>query len=160
MKTTRRDFIKKTAIASTCVCAGLAGLNGCSMMEGVSNTPVLPDNTWEIVGKELIVSINKIPDLIHSGKAGKISIADPENGETKKIIIVHNAEGEYKAFKDCCTHGCRELNYLHESAQLQCSSFGKSTFSLEGNVVKGPAKDALKQFSLERQGDSLVIKVS
>ena len=75
------------------------------MMEGVSNTPVLPDNTWEIVGKELIVSINKIPDLMNSGGSGKISITDSQGGEAKKIIIVHSAEGEYKAFKDCCTHG-------------------------------------------------------
>jgi len=160
MNTNRREFIRKAGLATACVCTGLAGVNGCSMIGGISRTPEIMSDAWELDGDSLIVDLDKVDSLREPGGSGKLTIADRENGDETKIIIIHHKEKEYKAFVDCCTHGCRELNYLHDKEQLECSSFGKSAFTLNGNVIKGPAEDPLKTYSLQKTDNKINIKIS
>ena len=158
MKTNRRDFIRKAGLATVCVCTGLAGVNGCSMIGGISRTPGIMSDAWEFDGNSLVVDLDKADSLRKPGGAGKLSIGDKVNGDETKVIIIHYKENEYKAFADCCTHGCRELNYLQDKQQLQCSSFGKSAFALSGKVLKGPAEDPLTTYSLQKTDDKITIK--
>ena len=160
MNTNRRDFIRKAGLATVCVCTGLAGVNGCSMIGGISRTPGIMSDAWELDGDSLIVDLDKVDSLREPGGSGKLTVADRANGDETKIIIIHHKEEEYKAFADCCTHGCRELNYLYDKEQLECSSFGKSAFSLNGKVIKGPAEDDLKTYSLQKTDNKINIKIS
>ncbi len=160
MKTNRREFIRKAGLATACVCTGLAGVNGCSMIRGVSKTPGILSDAWEFDGNSLVVDLDKADSLRKPGGAGKLNIGDKVNRDETKVIIIHHKENEYKAFADCCTHGCRELNYLHDKEQLECSSFGKSAFKLTGKVITGPAEDPLKTYSLIKTDDKIIIKIA
>ncbi len=76
-------------------------------------------------------------------------------------IVVHHQPGKYKAFSDRCTHGGRELNYMHSDEILQCSSFGRSTFKLtNGQVIKGPAEGPLAIYPLQITDNRLQITLS
>ncbi len=78
-----------------------------------------------------------------------------------QAIFVHHQPGKYKAFSDCCTHGGRELNYMHSDDILQCSSFGRSTFKLSnGQVIKGPAEGPLAIYPLQIADNRLQITFS
>jgi nitrite reductase/ring-hydroxylating ferredoxin subunit len=155
METTRRDFLKSMGLATVCACTGLAGFNSCSMIKGVSSTPALAPDAWQWDGSNLTIFLDKADNLRKIGNAGKLTIA----GEDEiKIIVVHYQAGKYKAFSDRCTHGGRELNYKHEEAQLQCSSFGHSSFKLtNGQVIKGPAEGPLAIYPVETDSDILTI---
>lgn len=160
MKTNRREFIRKAGLATACVCTGLAGVNGCSMIGGISRTPEIMSDAWELDGDSLIVNLDRVDCLRDPGGSGKLNIGDQLNGDETKIIIIHQREEEYKAFADCCTHGCRELNYLHDKEQLECSSFGKSAFTLNGKVIKGPAEAPLKTYSLQKTDNRIIIDIA
>ena len=159
MKTNRREFIRKAGLATACVCTGLAGVNGCSMIGGISRTPGIMSDAWLLDGDSLVVDLNKADSLRETGGAGKLNIGDKVNGDETKVIIIHHQENDYKAFADCCTHGCRELNYLQDKQQLECSSFGKSAFELTGKVIKGPAEDPLMTYSLQKTDNRIIIKI-
>jgi Rieske Fe-S protein len=76
----------------------------------------------------------------------------------RKIIVVHSADEEYRAFTDACTHNGKELNYLHQDGMLACCG-RSSRFDLDGNVLRGPAEKALQKHSLRHMGEELVIEV-
>ena len=160
MKTNRREFIKKTGLATACVCTGLAGVKGCSMIGGISRTPEIHSDAWILDGDDLVIDLEKVENLREAGGSGKLTVGDRVNGDETKIIIFHQREGEYIALADCCTHGCRELNYLHDKEQLECSSFGKSAFTLKGKVIKGPAEEPLKTYSLQKTDNRIIIKIT
>jgi cytochrome b6-f complex iron-sulfur subunit len=156
MKTSRREFIKKAGYVTACTCAGF-GMKGCSMFSGVSATPEIFPDALHVENGNLIIDLNQAGSLKEPGGSGKLTIVDPESGEKIKIIVIQPGEGEYKAFADRCTHGGRELNYVHDKKQLKCSSFGQSTFTLQGEVVKGPAKEPVDIYDLQVAGNNITI---
>jgi nitrite reductase/ring-hydroxylating ferredoxin subunit len=158
MQTNRRDFLKTMGFATVCACTGLAGLNGCSMIKGVSSTAVMPEDSYQLAGNELTIFLDKADCLKQTGGAGKISLTSEDE---IKIIVVHHEPGKYKAFSDRCTHGGRELNYQHEKGQLQCSSFGHSSFKLSnGHVIKGPAEGPLAIYPVQIIDNSLKLIIA
>lgn len=158
METTRRDFLKAMGIATVCACTGIAGLNGCSMVKGVSNTEAIPEGTYQLIENKLILQLDQIACLKETGGAGKLTL---EKEGPVKIIVVQHQPGTYKAFSDCCTHGGRELNYKHEDESLQCSSFGHSTFALSnGKPLKGPAEGPLSIYPVHVVNNTLTITLA
>lgn len=154
----RRDFLKTLGVATVCTCTGLASLNSCSMILGVSDTPEIPKEAVAVSGNQILIDFEKSLFLHSRGRAGKLTL---ESAETAKIILAHYQPGQYKAFSDRCTHGGRELNYLHDEQQLKCSSFGQSTFKVsDGKVVKGPAEEPLTLFPVKKFGNILKIDIS
>jgi Rieske Fe-S protein len=129
------------------------------MFSGVSATPEIFPDALHVENGNLIIDLNQAGSLKEPGGSGKLTIVDPVNGEKIKIIVIHPGDGEYIAFADRCTHGGRELNYLHDNRQLKCSSFGQSTFTLQGEVVKGPAKEPVEIFELQVNRDLININI-
>lgn len=158
MSLNRRQFLKSMGIATACTCTGVPLLNSCSMLQGISKLPVLPDDSYTIEDGRIVISIKKYPDLTQSGTAVKFT-AVKSNGSEQKVVLLHNNEGEFLAFSDNCTHADRELNFLPEKQELQCSSFGHSRFDLDGNVLKGPAKNNLAGFSVISEKQKLIIMI-
>jgi Rieske Fe-S protein len=156
MTSTRRDFLKTLGIVTVCACAGMSGLSSCSMIKGVSGTEPIPDDAWQLQNNTITIDLNRSACLAEPGGAGKLSV---NTGDEKplKLIVLHRAAGKFKVFSDCCTHGGRELNYLHEEERLQCSSFGHSEFNLKGLAVKGPAEGPLAIYPCTKNGDLLNI---
>jgi cytochrome b6-f complex iron-sulfur subunit len=156
MKTSRREFLGRMGVWSTCACAGFAGASSCSMMAGVSKVPALSGEAFYLEDNELIIDLTKTALLNNSGDAAKLVV--PLHDRLKLIIIL-DPSGQYLVFSDKCDHGGRELNYLVDQSKLQCSSFGHSEYDLDGNVLKGPAKNALPVFKAQRQGQLLKFSI-
>ena len=157
--TTRRDFLKTIGLATVCACTGMAALNACSMIKGVSATETIPDYAWKRNDDGIIIDLAKSECLVLPGGAGKLSV-DIGDEKPLKLIVVHHEEGHFRVFSDCCTHGGRELNYLHEEGKLQCSSFGRSEFSMKGQAIKGPAEGPLAVYPAEKPNhNALIISV-
>jgi nitrite reductase/ring-hydroxylating ferredoxin subunit len=92
-----------------------------------------------------------------AGGAVRLTVGG-DGDEGLKMVIIHLAGGEFRAFADRYTHNGKELNYLPRDGKLLCRS-GKSHFDLEGNVLKGPAAGALLAYPARREGDRLVLEV-
>ncbi len=158
MKTNRRKFIKSAGILAGSACLATSGLCSCSMMEGVSNTPAIPATAVQMVGDLLTIMLDAVNGLKAIGGKGKLTIAKNNgSGDELKLIIVHPEKDVYKVFADSCTHGGRELNYKNNEKHLICSSFGHSTYDLNGNVLSGPAPSQLKQFESTLKDNQLII---
>ena len=158
MTISRREFIKLTGTTVVCTCvAGVLGTSGCSASRGVSDTPSAPEGSFRKEGDKVIVALSEVDDLDKVGNAIKFTLNDTD-GSHLKIIVIHSQDAEYQAFADQCTHNGKELNYLHKEGMLACCGLG-SEFDLEGNVVTGPAEDALLAYPLRREGEELLIKV-
>ncbi len=158
LKTNRRDFLKTFGVATVCACTGMAGMNACSMIRGVSQTPVIPEGTYALEGNLLTFDLEMIDCLQETGGSGKLSLM--HEGDEVKLLIIHHESGSFKAFSDRCTHAGRELNYQHGEEKIQCSSFGKATYGLNGRVKKGPAEGPLAIYPAVLKENQLIINIS
>lgn len=71
-----------------------------------------------------------------------------------KTVVTQPTAGEYKAFSAVCTHqGCL-VNKVADGT-IDCPCHG-SKFSLDGQVVNGPAKKPLEPVNITVQGESIV----
>jgi Rieske Fe-S protein len=140
---TRRGFLDKTvsmgavgvAAAGLCVCM----LSGCI---GKDRTPSIPDNCIEVKEDRLVVHLDRVEVLRRVGQAAKLK---HPRGKTP-IIVVHAAEANFIALSALCTHRSRALEYHPKTRELRCINFGHSRFGLDGIVITGPAKTALRVF--------------
>jgi nitrite reductase/ring-hydroxylating ferredoxin subunit len=150
----RREFIKLAGATAACMCAGL-GIGGCTG-KATSDTPFAPGGSYRVADGTVTVALSQVEALASVGGAVKLALY--AGGSERKIIIVHSADEEYRAFADSCTHNGKELNHQHEEGKLACC--GRSPqFDLEGSVLRGPAEIALLRYSLRQVGDELVIQV-
>ena len=157
MNTSRRDFLTKVGTISLCTCTGLMGINACSMIKGISEVPLLPDEAFTYSESELTVDLSKTSLLDNVGNAAKTSVSFAN--DELKLIIIQNDNDNYVVFSDKCAHGGRELNYLDHKKILQCSSFGHSEYNLDGQVLKGPAKNPLSVYIVKKENQLLRISL-
>lgn len=160
MKTNRRSFIKTAGIIAGSTCIAGAGFCSCSMMDSVSNTPSIPASAIHVDENKLTIILDAANGLKEIGGKGKLAV--PPDGDEQnlvKLIVVHPEKDSYMVFADKCTHGGRELNYKPNNRHLVCSSFGHSTYDLEGNVLSGPAPRKLSPFKSELKENQLIITI-
>lgn len=155
----RREFLKTLGLTAVCTCGGMMVLDGCAMFKGVSAVPVVPREALSVEGNRLMIDLRKTNDLLITGGAAKLSLPGDDGTVIYKMIIIRPAENEYRVFGDHCTHGGRELNYRHNESKLECSSFGHSTFDLNGQVTGGPAKAPLARYTYHIEKDILTIQL-
>lgn len=155
MTVNRRQFLRLAGATAACMCVGALGTSGCSS-KSASNTPPAPEGSYWIRDGKVTMSLPQVEMLAPVG--GAVKLALNAGGLDRKIIIVHSADAEYRAFTDSCTHNGKELNYLHEEGRLACCG-RSSQFDLDGNVLRGPAETPLRQYSLWQTGEELVIEV-
>lgn len=154
----RLQFINKSVLIAAAVCLCGIGINSCTMITGVSNTPVAMENSYSRTGNEVIVKLASIPSLANVGGSVKFILANG-NDKPLKIIIARSGTDDYCIFADRCTHGGRELTYIHEDKIMRCTSFCHSKFDMQGNVVGGPAPTALKRYEFELKDNELHFNV-
>lgn len=152
----RREFIKWTGATVVCMCTGVLGTSGCAG-KPASDTPCAPVGSYRMRDGRVIVALSAVEDLQAVGGAVKFTLSD-EGGSERKLIVVHVADVEYRAFADSCTHNGKELNYLRAEGKLVCCG-RSSQFDLAGNVIKGPAEDTLLRYHLFQDGEELVIEI-
>jgi nitrite reductase/ring-hydroxylating ferredoxin subunit len=143
----RREFLKLAGSALLCACA--LGSGGCA--GGGSRTPDAPEGSYRREGSTVVVSLPAVEALRATGGAVRLAL-----GETR-VLVVHLAGEDYRAFADRCTHNDRALDYLQEEGQICCRS-RKSRFDPAGRLIEGPAESGLLAYPLRREGENLVIE--
>ncbi len=71
-------------------------------------------------------------------------------------VLVWRTEFGFGACQSRCTHCRSEILYRAVEGRLDCPGQG-CRFTLDGTVIKGPAKKSLRAFLVDLQGDRLKI---
>ena len=79
-------------------------------------------------------------------------------GANEKILVVHRGGGKLSAVSAICTHKGCNVNYDIKLGYLVCPCHG-SQYSLEGQIIKGPAELLLKQYNVEAENGQIVISL-
>jgi nitrite reductase/ring-hydroxylating ferredoxin subunit len=125
---------------------------------GISDTPLPQDQgSWQLgESGEVVVDLACTPEISKPGSAIRLE----GQGLGERILVIHDADGTYRAFGNRCTHMRRRIDLLDGGAGLMCCSVSKSRFSFEGEVLGGPAKGPIKVFPVEMDMRKLHIKLS
>jgi nitrite reductase/ring-hydroxylating ferredoxin subunit len=156
MSLSRRTFIKLTGTTVVCTCIGALGTSGCAS-NPTSSTPPLPEGSYRVEDGRLCIALSAVGTLLSVGGAATCTLENG-NGSERKVILVRPGEADYRAFADACTHNGKELDYLHAEGLLACC--GRSSwFDLSGQVIHGPAEDALPRYQVWQEGEELVMEI-
>lgn len=146
----RKTFINQMTggLALTCVAC---------MMQACSKEDTPPTgnnpggNTNPTPGTGIILTINLSTQLL----AVNDFIVD------KGVIVVRTATGNvptsFVAFYSACPHAGATITFVKNSSFFNCPAHG-SNFSIDGNVVNGPATIALQKKTVEISGTTLNVK--
>ena len=149
----RRELIKKSSafIALSCFKWNYPLKESFSCCD----TPILDPGSYHLNQDHLEINLNKALAIQKTGDAAYYKNEDiPVN-----IIIIKNDKKQYSVLDRSCTHAGRDVSYVKDRELVQCNNFSHSTFSLKGNVVKGPAKRPLKQYDVFVNENQLVIRL-
>ncbi len=78
-------------------------------------------------------------------------------GIADKLLLVKGTDERYTALVMNCPHKNGPVS--EKNGQLVCAWHG-STFDDDGKVLKGPAKNDLKRYPVERVGDMLEVRIA
>lgn len=96
-------------------------------------------------GAETLTAVADVP----VGAAVVVEIASGSS-----VAVAQPTEGEFVAFSALCTHqGCA---LAASEAELDCPCHGSRFDALTGEVLQGPATEALSPFAVQVDGDSVV----
>ena len=93
-----------------------------------------------------------VPDAL-SKPGSQIKVRIPS---TEDYILVWRTEIGFGACQSRCTHCQSELLYRPEEGRIACTTHG-CRYSLDGSVLKGPAKKPLRAYLVDLQGERLKI---
>ncbi len=140
----RRTFLKKTTAGAVCACLSCAGF-----AEALEN-PKKYAKGYRVEGNVLIIDLKEYKELMDVGDSDTIKV------DKIKVIVIHPAEGVYKAFLNKCTHKGGRVVYKRWDDYMQCTLHG-SRFDIAGKVIKGPAELPLKEYKTTLDNDQLSI---
>jgi len=125
-----------------------------SRILGISKTKP-PENpeSWRYQDGRIRIDLDRTPEL--SAQGGAIRL---EGGDLPcRVLVVHGRDGQYHAFLNKCTHMGRRLDPLPGQPHIQCCSVSKTTYEYDGRVISGAGKSDASTFSVEQQGNELLI---
>ena len=85
-------------------------------------------------------------DLSEPGAQIKLRIP----GKDDTILVWRTKDG-FAAVSVTCTHRGCEVSHVKETETLDCPCHG-SRFAADGSVIRGPARAALRRYSVVREG--------
>lgn len=142
MQIERRKFL--TTACRACLFAGagflIADLVACNTSSKITQLPITQDSV-------------RLP--VSSFATGSIQIVRPA-GWYYDIAVRKTETDQYEALLLECTHQQNQL--IANPNGYSCALHG-SRFNLNGQVMKGPAERALKQFSTTLDRDQVVIQL-
>lgn len=149
---TRNRLITIIALTSILFIAG-----SCSTISGISNTPSLSPDCFDVINNKLYVYKSKVCNILAINGAVKLSYINPEKLLRVKVILVRTNNNNYFAFENRCTQCNKELEYNIKSNSLNCIGIGHSRYELNGEVLKGPAKERLKTFLCSYDEENIIL---
>lgn len=125
-------------------------------MFGVCETkqPADPD-CWRYEAGRLEVDLLHAPELADKGGALRFE------GDVlpKRVLVVHGADDEFRAYHNKCTHVGRRIDVLDAGELLECCSVSKSGYALTGQNLRGPGRDALALFPTTMAESKLFVEL-
>lgn len=138
---TRREFL--VAFGTGCAALAVGWLPGCATV------PVYRGNVHD--GS---LSLSETEFAMASGDKNALVIRAPQMENA--VILLRLPDTSYRALSAVCTHqGCE---VRPASDRLQCPCHG-SAFSLEGEVLRGPAKKPLPVYPVRIADGQITIEV-
>ena len=139
----RRDFLLNSCRA----CLGLLAVPAIASLEGCADTKAMTGMTES----------NGLITVPLADIADKPGVTLHPKSLTDPLLVTKHSDGTYKALLLRCPHKGGPV--ASNGLQLECSQH-HSTFDMDGNVTKGPAKSNLTSYPVEVKGTKLVIKVA
>jgi len=139
---TRREFIKNMAGATTALCCGISVS---SLLESCATTAQikLPLNEGKLYVDKALFLENDFVVV--------------NNGKLPAPIYLHKEGDFYKASLMLCTHKQCELNIA--GTVLSCPCHG-AEFSTKGELLAGPAETNLRNFKITIEPSQIVIDLN
>ena len=93
--------------------------------------------------------------------AGRAAELKPNSGKIFKFgnkpgILVHTAQGEFKAFSAVCTHLECIVQYRDDTKQIWCACHN-GQYNLSGKNIGGPPPRPLEEYKVNTRGDDVVV---
>ena len=117
------------------------------------STPTAPPDSTSFEGGRVEIDLAKAKALRPAG--GSVKIVNPERGVD--IIVAHVAKKQFAAWDRACTHGGVQVTYDPEHRTVMCTSWGHSEFDLQGNVLRGSAREPLRAYRVVLSDNRLLI---
>lgn len=137
---TRREFIRQASFGSCILIAG-------SLIPILGNDLTYSSLTLDNDENEL-----KIP--LKSFNENSYHII--KHKKFKSILISKDKDGDFHAVQLICPHKRGKIKTTEEG--LKCKLHG-STFTMEGEVTKGPAKSNLTEFPISIVGEYILVSL-
>jgi Rieske Fe-S protein len=135
----RRDFLKRAAVAVSSAIVGIAGSASWS-----AALPVTLGHSIEASGA----------DLTYPVPASDGATVDRDNG-----VIIVRFQGKVFAFNLSCPHENAAVRWKPAVNRFECSRHD-SRYDLGGVYTSGRATRNMDRFALKRNGDTIVVDVS
>jgi len=139
MELSRRGFVAATAVTVACACCGMAE-------EALAREPAAPAFTG----------------VLDAGPAKDIAEGITATyAKSHNIMIVRVGDTMHSTVATCTHRSCKlKANDVKPTGQeFRCSCHG-SRFSLEGALLKGPAKVSLARYAVSIQDGKLLVDAS
>lgn len=151
---TRREFLQKAGSTALFAALGISFLSSCgsSIDDDATMPGGMPNNTTGIRIEGNITNLDltqaNLSNLKNQG--GWLLIRQSQ-------LLVVNVDGQtIRAFTSVCTHSGCDNAWAYSNSQFICNCHG-SVFSNGGQRLSGPANRDLQEFSVQRNGDNVVI---
>ena len=106
---------------------------------------------WIVSGGRVEIDLARAGEL--SGRGGAIRLEG--KGLADRILVIRGENGLFFACKNTCTHMGRRIDPVSGSQEIRCCSVMGSKFGINGEVVSGPAKEALKIYEIKIEENRL-----
>ena len=153
-KKTRREFLVDSAKTAGVIISGTAIaalLNSCSE----DSDPVSANGTGQKVTLDLAQS--QYNALTNVGGSVALGGGSPAGVPSNGALIYRKSETEFIVLDRTCTHQGCQVNGFNSQGISNCPCHG-SQYNTDGNVVQGPAPNALKRYSATLSGNMLEIQ--
>lgn len=153
MDTDRKDFLKKAGSIALFAALGI-NLQACSSS---TSSDAEDENNGDDSPDPIIIDGNTITLDISSTFFNDLQNANGMIVSVSGGFLAVNVDGStIRAFSNVCTHASCTNNWQLPGDQFVCTCHN-SVFNLSGTPISGPATQDLPEFSVTRNGDTVVI---
>ena len=127
---------------------GLAVLSACG-------DPTPPSGTATACGADLCLDVTDPANAMLAAAGGAVAV----DTDSDTILVVRVSDTEVAAVSAICTHDACENLYTPSAMTFDCPCHG-SKFSLTGQVLRGPARRALKTYRATLAGTTITVTLA
>ncbi|MFH1434423.1 MAG: Rieske 2Fe-2S domain-containing protein [Pseudomonadota bacterium] len=111
---------------------------------------------WKMSDGKIVVDLEKAPELGRPGGAIRIE----QSGMDNRILLFLGDDGGYHAFLNKCACSGWRIDPQPGTSTVQCCTLAKSTYSYDGKVLSGPAKEPAQVFPVTKDGNKITISIA